>query len=112
MAGKNDGLTEKFGKLSTNQACEAGCCEIYENESTHTKQRLGDEPILGNLHEFCAAFYHTRGLSNTEASIPTVSLVILFLPSLSVGTDGEMNTRSVNVQNPFVNEVVSIIARA
>ena len=31
---------------------------------------------------------------------------------LSVGTDGEMNTRSVNVQNPFVNDVVSIIARA
>ena len=28
---------------------------------------------------------------------------------LSVGTDGEMNTRSVNVQNPFVNEVVSIL---
>ena len=53
-----------------------------------------------------------RGLSNTEASIPTVSLVKLFLPSVSVGTDGEMNTRSVNVQNPFVNEVVSIIARA
>ena len=53
-----------------------------------------------------------RGLSNTEASIPTVSLVKLFLPSVSVDTDGEMNTRSVNVQNPFVNEVVSIIARA
>ena len=53
-----------------------------------------------------------RGLSNTEASIPTVSLVILFLPSVSVGTDGEMNTRSVHVQNPFLNEVVSIIARA
>ena len=52
------------------------------------------------------------GLSNTEASIPTVSLVKLFLPSVSVGTDGEMNTRSVNVQNPFVNEVVSIIAKA
>ena len=68
MAGKNDGLTEKFGKLSTNQACEAGCCEIYENESTHTKQRLGDEPILGNLHEFCAAFYHTHewGFGNTK----------------------------------------------
>ena len=68
MAGKNDDLAEKFGELSMNQACKDGCCEIYENESTHTKQRLGDEPILGNLHEFCAAFYHTHewGFENTK----------------------------------------------
>ena len=60
MAGKNDDLAEKFGKLSMNQACKDGCCEIYENESTHTKQRLGDEAILGYPYQFCAAFYHTH----------------------------------------------------
>ena len=42
------------------QACKDGCCEIYENESTHTKQRLGDEAILGDPYQFCAAFYHTH----------------------------------------------------
>ena len=54
----------------------------------------------------------TRGLSNTVASIPTVSLVKLFLPSVSIGTDGEMNSPSVNLKSPSLNEIVSIIAMA
>ena len=39
--------------------CEAGCFPIYESESRHIKQRVGKEPILGDPHQFCAAFYHT-----------------------------------------------------
>ena len=45
-------------------------------------------------------------------SVQMVNQLSIGKSKLSVGTDGEMNTRSVNVQNPFVNEVVSIIARA
>ena len=57
-----DTLTENLDELPINQACQAGCHEIYENESAHTTQRLEDneEPILGNPHEFCAAFFHTH----------------------------------------------------
>ena len=96
-----------------------------ENRSRGTRNCLGttvmtrgSAPInflrgqIEVAHQQCKKRNKKRGLSNTEASIPTVSLVKLFLPSVSVGTDGEMNTRSVNVQNPFVNEVVGIIARA
>jgi hypothetical protein len=39
-----------------------------------------------------------RGLFNTVASIPTVSLVKIFLPSVSIRTDGEMNIPSVNME--------------
>ena len=62
MASVDDTLTENSDELSTNQACQAGCHEIYKNESAHTTQRLEDneKPILGNPHEFCAAFFHTH----------------------------------------------------
>ena len=36
----------------------------------------------------------------------------LSLPLVSVRTDGEMNTPSVNVQNRLVKQVVSVIASA
>ena len=46
--------------------CEAGCCEIYESESRHITQRVGKEPILGDPHQFCAAFYHTYEWGNRK----------------------------------------------
>ena len=36
--------------------CNGNCYEIYPEN--HTKQRVGDERILGTLDQFCAAFYH------------------------------------------------------
>ena len=46
--------------------CEADCFSIYESESRHIKQRVDKEPILGDPHQFCAAFYHTYEWGNRK----------------------------------------------
>ena len=66
--------------------------------NTSKEQRIGYSTKLKRVVQYCS--------KHTDVHFSELSLSLV-----SVRTDGEMNTPSVNVQNRLVKQAVSVIAR-